>query len=115
MFLSVFFLNNKRYAVCNEEENYGRKMELYKGEKVMEFSNELTAYDVNFVSGEFPKENMLITAKVRYQAPPAAAMLCPQKDCTVKLMFPEPQRAVTPGQAVVFYDGDIVLGGGTVL
>lgn len=41
MFLSVFFLNNKRYAVCNEEENYGRKMELYKGEKVMEFSNEL--------------------------------------------------------------------------
>ena len=80
-----------------------------------EFSNELTAYDVNFVSGEFPKENMLITAKVRYQAPPAAAMLCPQKDGTVKLMFPEPQRAVTPGQAVVFYDGDIVLGGGTVL
>ena len=42
-------------------------------------------------------------------------MLCPQKDGTVKLMFPEPQRAVTPGQAVVFYDGDIVLGGGTVL
>ncbi len=65
------------------------------GEKGMEFSNELTAYDVNFVSGEFPKENMLITAKVRYQAPPAAAMLCPQKDGTVKLMFPEPQRAVT--------------------
>ena len=104
---------------------YGRPMFVMKidaenntitlGEKGMEFSNELTAYDVNFVSGEFPKENMLITAKVRYQAPPAAAMLCPQKDGTVKLMFPEPQRAVTPGQAVVFYDGDIVLGGGTVL
>ena len=104
---------------------YGRPMFVMKidaenntitlGEKGMEFSNELTAYDVNFVSGEFPKENMLITAKVRYQAPPAEAMLCPQKDGTVKLMFPEPQRAVTPGQAVVFYDGDIVLGGGTVL
>ena len=104
---------------------YGRPMFVMKidaenntitlGEKGMEFSNELTAYDVNFVSGEFPKQNMLITAKVRYQAPPAAAMLCPQKDGTVKLMFPEPQRAVTPGQAVVFYDGDIVLGGGTVL
>lgn len=104
---------------------YGRPMFVMKidaenntitlGEKGMEFSNELTAYDVNFVSGEFPKENMLITAKVRYQAPPAAAMLCPQKDGTVKLMFPEPQRAVTLGQAVVFYDGDIVLGGGTVL
>mgnify|MGYP000843024536 CR=1 FL=1 len=103
---------------------YGRPMFVMKidaenntitlGEKGMEFSNELTAYDVNFVSGEFPKENMLITAKVRYQAPPAAAMLCPQKDGTVKLMFPEPQRAVTPGQAVVFYDGEYVLGGGSI-
>ena len=103
---------------------YGRPMFVMKidaenntitlGEKGMEFSNELTAYDVNFISGEFPKENMEITAKVRYQAPPAPATLCPLDDGRIKLVFHEPQRAVTPGQAVVFYDGDIVLGGGTV-
>lgn len=104
---------------------YGRPMFVIKinaedntitlGEKGMEFSNELIATDVNFISGKLPKENMLVAAKVRYQASPAAAMLCPQPDGNVKVMFPEPQRAVTPGQAVVFYDGDIVLGGGTVL
>ncbi len=103
---------------------YGRPMFVMKidadnntitlGEKGMEFSRELTADDVNFISGEFPKEETRVTAKVRYQAAPASAMLSPLRDGRVKLAFDEPQRAVTPGQAVVFYDGDIVLGGGTV-
>ncbi|MCC8160323.1 MAG: tRNA 2-thiouridine(34) synthase MnmA [Oscillospiraceae bacterium] len=103
---------------------YGRPMFVMKidadnntitlGEKGMEFSNELTACDVNFISGEAPDTDMKITAKVRYQAPPAAARLCPLEDGRVRLIFDEPQRAVTPGQAVVFYNGDIVLGGGTV-
>lgn len=103
---------------------YGRPMFVMKidadnntiilGEKGMEFSGGLTAYDVNFVSGVFPKEKMDITAKIRYQASPAQAMLYPLDNGRVKLVFKELQRAVTPGQAVVFYDGDIVLGGGTV-
>jgi tRNA-specific 2-thiouridylase len=85
------------------------------GEKGMEFSNELIASDVNFVSGEFPTEPIAIQAKVRYQAPPAEAVLYPLENGNVKISFPVPQRAITPGQAVVFYDGDIVLGGGTVM
>lgn len=103
---------------------YGRPMFVMKidagnntitlGEKGMEFSEELIASDVNFISGEFPTENMEITAKVRYQAPPAKATLVPMENGRVRLIFETPQRAVTPGQAVVFYDGDIVLGGGTV-
>lgn len=84
------------------------------GEKGTEFSDELTAYDVNFISGEIPQEPLRIQAKVRYQAPPAPAMLYPLSDGSAQVVFDEPQRAVTAGQAVVFYDGDIVLGGGTV-
>lgn len=103
---------------------YGRPMFVMKinaeknaitlGEKGMEFSNELTASDVNFISGEFPNKSMLVSAKVRYGAKPAECMICPIENGRVKVMFPKPQRAVTPGQAVVFYDGDVVLGGGTV-
>lgn len=84
------------------------------GEKGTEFSDELTACDVNFISGEIPQEPLRIQAKVRYQAPPASAILYPLNDNRIRLVFDEPQRAVTAGQAVVFYDGDIVLGGGTV-
>ncbi len=84
------------------------------GEKGTEFSDELTACDVNFISGEMLQKTLRIQAKVRYQAPPAAALLHPLSDGRVCVVFDNPQRAVTAGQAVVFYDGDIVLGGGTV-
>lgn len=85
------------------------------GEKGMEFSDTLTARDVNFISGEIPTEPIEIQAKVRYQAPPAKATLYPLENGNVKLTFAAPQRAITPGQAVVFYDNDLVLGGGTVI
>lgn len=85
------------------------------GEKGMEFADELTASDVNFVSGEFPTEPIRLQAKVRYQAAPAYSTLYPLENGNVQIVFDSPQRAITPGQAVVFYDGDIVLGGGTVM
>lgn len=84
------------------------------GEKGMEFSGELTASQVNFISGEVPDKPVRVQAKVRYQAPPAPAVLYPLDSDRVRLVFDEPQRAVTAGQAVVFYDDGIVLGGGTV-
>lgn len=84
------------------------------GEKGMEFAKELTASDVNFISGEVPDSPIKIQAKVRYQAPPASAALYPLDGGRVRVIFDTPQRAITAGQAVVFYDGDIVLGGGTV-
>ena len=104
---------------------YGRPMFVMKidaqnntitlGEKGMEFSSELTAKDVNFISGITPKHTMNVTARIRYQSPMYEAELTPLEDGMVKLDFKEPVRAITPGQAVVFYDGDIVLGGGTVV
>ncbi len=82
------------------------------GEKGMEFSSELVGGDLNVISGgELPKRCAL---KVRYQAKPAMAEIRVEGD-KVYAKFDEPQRAVTPGQAVVFYDGDEVLGGATVL
>ncbi len=104
---------------------YGRPMFVMKidaenntitlGEKGMEFSSELTAEDVNFISGETPKNETNVTARIRYQASPREAILTPLENNRVRLTFREPVRAVTPGQAVVFYDGGIVLGGGTVM
>jgi tRNA-specific 2-thiouridylase len=54
------------------------------------------------------------TVKIRYSHPGAAATLTPLKNGRVRIRLHEPQRAVTPGQAAVFYDGDVVLGGGWI-
>ena len=53
--------------------------------------------------------------KIRYSAKPADATIYPLKEDTVKVEFDNPQRAITPGQAVVFYDDDILVGGGTIV
>jgi tRNA-specific 2-thiouridylase len=53
--------------------------------------------------------------KVRYRTPPAPATVTPLSGGRVRVSFDEPQRAITPGQAAVFYDGDRVLGGGAIL
>ena len=83
------------------------------GEKGMEYSNYLYARNVTFISGIIPTEPIRTTVRIRYQAKSAPATLIPRGEL-MRIEFDEPQRAVTPGQAVVFYDGDIVLGGGTV-
>jgi tRNA-specific 2-thiouridylase len=74
---------------------------------------ELYAGEVSFVSGEAPKQSLPVTAKIRYKSPEAKAVLY-SLGHRVRLVFEEPQRAITPGQAVVFYDGDVVLGGGII-
>ena len=52
--------------------------------------------------------------KIRYSHPGAAAKLTTLENGRVRIRLHEPQRAVTPGQAAVFYDGDVVLGGGWI-
>lgn len=84
------------------------------GEKGMEFSDYLIANDVNFISGERLVEPISAEVRIRYQAAGAKSMIEPFGD-GVRVVFETPQRAVTPGQAVVFYEDDRVLGGGTVL
>ncbi len=68
---------------------------------------------VNYVSGEAPEGALRVMAKVRYNGRDAAAVL-ESDGAEAILRFDEPQRAITPGQAAVFYEGDRVLGGGYI-
>jgi tRNA-specific 2-thiouridylase len=72
------------------------------------------ASSVKFVCGKPLCEPMTITAKIRYRSPGAEAVLCPRDESVAEIRFDYPQRAITPGQAVVFYKGDVVLGGGII-
>lgn len=75
---------------------------------------ELEAEDVTFVSGEWPAGPLPVDAQVRYRAPASPATLYPGTAGHIRLVFDAPQRAIAPGQAVVFYQGAEVVGGGTI-
>ena len=78
------------------------------------FTAVLTADRVNWISGETPAQPLRVTAKTRYSQTEAAATVTPLPNGRIRVEFDEPQRAVTAGQAVVLYDGEQVLGGGTI-
>lgn len=79
------------------------------------FSRELTANDFNWIAYDVPPRELRASARVRYHQREQAATVTVLGDGRVHLVFDEPQRAITPGQAIVLYDGDTVLGGGTIL
>ncbi len=79
------------------------------------FSDTVTVRDVNWISGAPPAGEIRCSAKIRYRHPEQPAVLRFLDADTVMLKFDAPQRAVTAGQAAVFYDGEIVLGGGTIV
>ena len=74
----------------------------------------LTASRVNWMSGDTPASPVRAAARIRYRHREAPATITPVGDDKVRVAFDAPQSAITPGQAVVFYDGDIVLGGGWI-
>lgn len=78
------------------------------------FTSVLTADRVNWISGETPASPLRVTAKTRYSQTEAAATVHPLPDGRIRVAFDVPQRAITAGQAVVLYDGEQVLGGGTI-
>ena len=79
------------------------------------FSTELFADDVNLISIKELNEPMKLSAKIRYKHKEADATLYPCEDGKIRLVFQEPQRAITKGQAVVMYRGDTVVGGATII
>ncbi len=85
----------------------GKEQELY--------SKEVIVRDINWIAGEAPKGEIRCKAKVRYRQKEQWATVIPTGVDSVHITFDEPQRAITPGQAAVLYDGDTILGGGTVV
>lgn len=77
-------------------------------------SSTLVAERMNWVSIDPPPQPLRAQAKIRSRHEPAAALLTPEEDGRIHVAFDEPQPAVTPGQAVVFHHGDLVLGGGWI-
>ena len=98
-----------RYVVeISAEDNLvvlGREEELYR--------SEFYASKINFISGAIPDGPVNVTAKIRYKAKEQPATVVPHGDWA-EFRFAEPQRAVTPGQAVVFYNGEEIVGGGII-
>lgn len=84
------------------------------GDEAEVFSRELTASNVNLIALEKLEAPVEVRAKIRYSAREAAATVTPIGADRVKVVFEEPQRAITPGQAVVFYQDDVLVGGGTI-
>lgn len=79
------------------------------------FSRELWADGWTFFPFDFLPRPMAVTAKIRHSQFDQPAMVYPESQGRCRVVFEEPQRAISPGQAVVLYQGDTVLGGGTIL
>lgn len=99
--LYVVAIDKERNAVIagNKEDVYGQK---------------LMANEVNYISLEKLTASIQARVKIRYNMMETPATITPLSKNQVQVKFKEPQRAITPGQAAVFYDGDIVIGGGTI-
>ncbi|MCQ2470785.1 MAG: tRNA 2-thiouridine(34) synthase MnmA [Clostridia bacterium] len=99
---------------------YVRRKDLEKNTVILTdekslYSTELVANDFNWIAYDKPNEPVSVTAKPRYRAKEAPATAEVLEDGSVKITFDEPQRAITKGQAVVLYDGELVVGGGTII
>ncbi len=103
-------LPEKRFVTAidpvNNTVTLGPEHELYRARA--------SAGDFNWISGEVPVRPLRCRVKIRYRQPEQWAWVTPTDGTTVKIEFDEPQRAITPGQAAVLYDGDTVLGGGVI-
>jgi len=75
---------------------------------------ELTARDVNWTSGEAPREPFRADVKIRYSAREVEAWVSPMEGNQVSVKFDAPVRDVTAGQAAVFYQSELMLGGGII-
>jgi tRNA-specific 2-thiouridylase len=92
----------------------GEKRQVVVGDQEQLYSKTLRAHRVNLIAVDDLHEPMRVGVKIRHRHEPAAAMIEKPGPDEIVVNFDEPQRAITPGQAAVFYDGDIVVGGGWI-
>ena len=101
------------YVVKKDREN--NELIVVQGESPLLYRKELDAQQLHWIAGEPPTPSFRCSAKIRYRQKdqPCVVQLLSDNRCHV--CFDQPQRAVTPGQAIVFYREDVCLGGGTIL
>jgi tRNA-specific 2-thiouridylase len=90
------------------------KNQIIAGPAEQTYNDKLIAEKLNWVSIERLSQPIEVMAKIRYRHSGAKALVYPQKNGLVLVEFKKPQRAITPGQAVVFYQADLLLGGGWI-
>lgn len=90
------------------------KNQVIVGSNNQVYSKGLTAKNLNWIPFDGISAPLKTTAQIRYGKNTFSATVIPQENNTATVMFDEPQRAVTPGQSVVFYDSDTLLGGGII-
>ncbi|GAH65845.1 unnamed protein product, partial [marine sediment metagenome] len=83
------------------------------------YNQKITIKELSWIASELPSEPIIAAAKIRYKSKEAEATLFPTRHCEqgeaiYDIWFPQPQKAITPGQAIVFYKGDELLGGGII-
>lgn len=106
-------------GISHEKPLYVVQIERARNQIVVGEENELdniefTAKGVNWVALDTPMESVRASVKIRYRHDPAPATIYALPDAHARIVFDEPQRAITPGQATIFYDGEEVVGGGWI-
>ena len=96
----------KRILVAENKVLLGRDEDLY--------GTSCNVSDVNWIAGETPSAPVRCAVKIRYRQTEQSATVTPLEGGRAHVEFDSPQRAITPGQSAVFYDGDEVLGGGEI-
>jgi len=92
----------------------GERRQVVVGEQENLYLKTLIAKRINLISAEKLDQPMRVAVKIRHRHEPAPATIEKSGSDKILVTFDEPQRAVTPGQAAVFYDGDVVVGGGWI-
>ena len=93
----------------------GANKQVIVGDEEQLYSRTLRTHRVNLITVDDLHEPMRVTVKIRHRHEPAAATIERTASDEIFVTFDEPQRAITPGQAAVFYDGDTVVGGGWIV
>ncbi len=110
-------------GIAHEKPLYVTQIERARNEIIVGEENELdalefTAKGVNWIAFDSPTEPVRALVKIRYRHDPAPATIHALPDAHARIVFDQPQRAITPGQATIFYDidtGDEVVGGGWIV
>ena len=107
-------------GISNEKPLYVIQIERAKNQIIVGEADELEAVEfvakgVNWIAFDEPSEPVRAVVKVRYRHEPASATIYALEDNRAKIIFDEPQRAITPGQATIFYNGEEVIGGGWIV